>query len=480
MKPFRTLAVVLLSIWCLSPTRTSACSPVMGYIRPTNYELVKDAGTIVLANALAFEKKGDTRRGSSYGTFRFKVLERIKGDCREDFIFVEGDNDIRSWGEPNDFSFTKADHGPCNPTDYQLKSSYVLFLQTHQGKWYVDGPPFTRVNVLVDGTNAPWTQAVREYARISAINNYDKEKAALHELRSHAVGGNEDYSTALVKDIDAHFSKPTPAKSFPDLRALYDQTSDATTRARVLWACARGEKQDARKLFEQLLGGGGWINYIHPICSYVAQVKLAGFHQKFVSALTTNQTEHERRMILVALAGSAESSEQDLMQNVLESVSKQEIAILVGWFVRHPSQAAISYATKLAAKDYAEESNLTFMLAGMGDTNVLNWAKEFVKRPSERNWVGYYVFAISSLPEADKLAREVIQRGDSDGLVSLIQACKDYKKTDRLELLKEAAVIETKSQKLIYWLRRTLGDWAYHGNKEAERLLSQLPVVELE
>jgi hypothetical protein len=449
-------------------------------VRPTNYELVREADAVVLANAMAFEKKGDTRLGSSFGTFRFKILERIKGDYREEFVSVEGDNNIRSWGEPDDFSFTKADHGPCNPTDYQLGSNYVLFLRAFKGKWHVDGPSFSRVNVLVEGTNAPWTRAVRDYTRIAGLHDYEKEKAALHKIRSRDATDDKSYASALARDIDAHFGKPTPAKSFSDLRTLYDQTEDATIRERVLWACARGEKQDARELFTQLLRSGEWLNHVPPVCSYVAQVKLTGFHEKFTLALATNQTEHERRMILAALAGSAESSDQAMMQGVLESVSKQETEILANWFVKHPSQAAINHVTKLAAKDYAEESNLTFMLAGMGDTNVLRWADEFVKHPGERSWVGYYVFAISPLPEADLLARQVIQRGDSDDLIWLVQGYEYSGRKDRLDRLKEAAALKTKSQKLIYWIRRTLGNWAYQGDKEAERLLSQLPVVDLE
>jgi len=66
MKPLRVLAVLVLLIWCFSPrTQTNACSPVMGYVRPTNYELVKEADAIVLANADTFEKKGDTRWGGA-------------------------------------------------------------------------------------------------------------------------------------------------------------------------------------------------------------------------------------------------------------------------------------------------------------------------------------------------------------------------------------------------------------------------------
>jgi hypothetical protein len=481
MKSDKPLFVLLLASWLLSsPLCAVACSVVMGYVRPTNYELVKEADAIVLANAISFEKKGETRRGKSYGVFKFKILDRFKGDFKDEFISVEGDNDLRPWGDPNDFSFTKGDHGPCNPTDYELKGNYVLFLGNWKGVWSVSGAPFTRVNVSVEGTNAPWTKAVRQYARIAKLGDYEKEKAALLELRSCAQANDADCPKALIQDIDAHFSKPTPAKSFSDLQALYEQTKDPEIREYVLWACTRGEKSEAKEFFRTLLRSGVWLQFLNPVCSYVAQVKLSGFTHVFAATLSTNRVEHDRQMLLFALSGSAEASEQPLMQKVLQSINEEEAVILGDWFVKHPSQEAIKQFTKLASKDYSENHELTLALAGMGDTNVLNWAKEFIKRPAENHWLAYYVFALSPLPAADALARQTIQRGDSDGLVSLVQGYKDSKRADRLDRIKEAIALKTKSRKLIYWLRRTLGDWAYEGDKQAEALLSQLPVVESE
>ncbi len=48
----------------------------------------------------------------------------------------------------------------------------------------------------------------------------------------------------------------------------------------------------------------------------------------------------------------------------------------------------------------------------MGDTNVVNWAREFVMRRSEKDWLGYYVYAVSPIPAADIFARQVIERGN--------------------------------------------------------------------
>ena len=98
MKHCQTLLFLVTVVWCWSArSDANACSVVMGYIRPTNYELVREADAIVLANAVTFEKKGDIRDGKSFGIFKFKIVESIKGGFKDEFISIEGDNDIRLW-----------------------------------------------------------------------------------------------------------------------------------------------------------------------------------------------------------------------------------------------------------------------------------------------------------------------------------------------------------------------------------------------
>lgn len=209
-----------------------ACTTVFGYRLPTNYELVKQADAIVLAEVTLLKVEG-TRNGISYGTFTFKVIERIKGKFDRESVTAEGDTDLRPWGDPHDFSYRKPDHGPCNATDYEQGSKYVLFLEKWEGRWLVLGPPFTRINVLVDGPDAPWTQAVRQYARVAALGDYEQEKAALRELHTRAERDEPDCPRALAADIDRHFSKPTWAKSFNDLKTLFEAATNDRVREDV-------------------------------------------------------------------------------------------------------------------------------------------------------------------------------------------------------------------------------------------------------
>lgn len=459
------------------------CSTVIGYVRPTNYELVKQATAIVVAQAVSF-KRQKTFRGHHSGLFEFKVLEKLKGDCNATSLSVQGDDDFRSWGDPEDFSFNKGDHGPCNATDYKLNAQYVLFLENWKDKWVVSGPPFTRINVMVEGTNAPWVKAVRQYARVAALDNYEQEKDGLRDVRARALAKDPACPPGLVKDIDSHFLKPTPTKSFNDLKKLYQETEDLDTREYVLWAFVLGKKEDAKEFIRELMKGDDWKMYINPVCRYISEFQLTGFHEPLAAELAFTEKWFPRQMLLHGLVGTANASQQDFMQRVLESLNSEEVQeeaeILADWFITHPSPAAVKHYTALAQTNYAEAWKLTFKLAEMGDTNVIHWAHAFAKRKSNEAWMAYCVYARSPLPVADELARKVISKGDSDELTWLVQGYMDSKRTNRLDRLKEIVALKSKNRNLTYWLRRAFEDMVFDGYKEAEPVLAQLPILDPE
>lgn len=459
---------------------TFGCSTVVGYVRPTNYELVKQADAIVVAQAISF-KRQKTFRGHHYGVFEFKVVENLKGDCNAASLSVEGDDDVSSWGDPEDFSFDKGDRGFCNATDYKLKAHYVLFLENWKGKWIVSGPPFTRINVMVEGANAPWVKAVRQYSLVAALDNYEQEKDGLRELRTRAMAKDPTCPPGLVKDIDNHFVRPTPAKSFNDLKRLYQENLDVETREYVLWGLVEGKRQEAEEFVRELMKGDDWKLYVIPICSYISAFKLPGFHEPLAAELARTEKWYTRQMLLHGLVGTAGASQQDFMQRVLQSLNgeelKKEAEILADWFINHPSPEAVKHYTALAQTNYAEAWELTIKLAEMGDTNVIVWAQEFAKKKNQKDWMAYYVYSHSPLPFADELASKVISKGDSEELTGLVQGYMDSMRTNRLDRLKEIVALKLKDRRLMYWLRRAFEDMVFDGNKDAERLLPKLPIV---
>jgi hypothetical protein len=242
----------VLGLALLSFGKVWACSVTINYVRPTNFELVFEAEAIVLAEATAFQKEKEYK-GIEVGTFTFKVLDRYKGEFREQSFKEEGDTRKLGWGDPNDFQFSKGDTGLCNAENYAVGRKYVLFLRKFRDRWYISGPPFTRINVEVSGGDAPWSQAVQRYCEVAREGSYDLQKAGLKRLRERAANNEPGCPAGFVKDIDAHFQKPTEYKSGEDIMSLFNAATDDKDRNLALWAFANKEEPMGKPIVLDLI-----------------------------------------------------------------------------------------------------------------------------------------------------------------------------------------------------------------------------------
>src|ERR1043166_6889349 len=74
------------------------CSVVRGYIRPSNYALIKNASVVVRAEAVNFSKDSEGKggwAGIEFGTFTFNVLERTQGAITNTTLDLHGDTGLR-------------------------------------------------------------------------------------------------------------------------------------------------------------------------------------------------------------------------------------------------------------------------------------------------------------------------------------------------------------------------------------------------
>lgn len=464
--------------WCCSVSAT--------YVWPSNYELVKGAEVIVLAKAVSFKRKGAFKEGkAAYGTFEFKIPEVIKGSFSEKQIACEGDTVDRSWGKADDFGFDKGDYGPCNSLDYKTGNYYVLMLEhweTHgTSRWIVHGPPFTRINVEVSGPDAPWTKAVREYARIASLNNYEAEKLALADLRNKANQPGTDCPYALVEDINRHFKRPSTGKSFTDLKAIYESPgTEERVRDMVLWSCGSDKKQEAAPFIEELFKSGQWLNHIGSACYCVQRLHLISCRDSLVQAYKEHMDGHEKDSMLFAMMAICGNEQAPLMLESLRSANADQTEILSRWFVEHPSREAIEELRKRIGTRYEDKISLTLALAKMGDPDIVNWAKEFTTKGTKDYWIAYFVFAQSPLDEADAMAVDTIKKRDQKSIVHLVQGYRESKSPARWERLKSVLEMKHKNRELSYWLYRTVEDLAYYGDKTASTLLPSIPYVDIE
>jgi hypothetical protein len=172
-----------------------------------------------------------------------------------------------------------------------------------------------------------------------------------------------------------------------------------------------------------------------------------------------------------ALIKTADGKYRDMMLAALRSADKEEAGRLAEWFVRYPDDEAKEIVRKLVGKDYEENWELTFPLAGMGDIGAIDWAREFMNSPHKDRWMAYYTIAHSPLEEADRLAREVIKKSEGDDLVSLIQGYKDSHNPNRLDRLSDVLNVRHQDRNVRYWLKTVLEDLADKGEGKAVELL---------
>ncbi len=477
----RVLMLWMWAVW-LSGASAIGASLVRGYIRPTNYELVREAEAIVLAEAVSLEVAGE-EHGVRFGEFTFTVLEALKGQVNQKQFTAHGNTAAATWGNLNDFGYQKGDQGPGNALNYQVGGKYVLFLERIDERWIVTGPPFSRINVQVAGPDSPWTLAVRRYVEISRLLNYEEEKRALKRLRRRAENRESGCPHALKVDIDRHFAKPTEAKSFEDLRRLFYSTRSEVNRARVLWAISRGKKREAADFVEQVAQSAGWKTYELGLPASIGTLELKRCRGLMARWWFNMPPGNERQYVLSTVRKLCGPEDTPLMLRILQAANDEEVDEMGGWFVLHPTPLGIEAYRKRAGTDYSKGQRAPMSLAALGDPGVVAWALDTIRNPRKDDSPEYSILAISPLPEADLVARELIRAGDSPALVDLVQGYgEDYlfleqpmsTNPHRWERLKEVMALEPKSGRLRYWLRASLWYLAEFGHEPAEELLQKL------
>src|SRR5258708_6674473 len=218
---FTTAGVAAAARGLLAAAPARGCEEATGSLAHTNYELVRRAEAIVLARAVRFSPSPEH---PECGKLIFEVEQVLSGEFRDATLTLDANLDESAGRTPeDDFSAPRPSAAACIAEDYRLRGRYLLFLRQYSRRWDLSGPGFSRVNEEVNGPDSPWVQAVRLYLRVAALHGYDREKAALGQLRARMAAGEEAKALAgaLVADIDRHFRTPSDAKSGADLVELF-------------------------------------------------------------------------------------------------------------------------------------------------------------------------------------------------------------------------------------------------------------------
>ena len=437
-----------------------ACSYADGHLGSTHYDLIRKAEAILVAEPVS--KSGNK--------VDFKIIEVLKGNFRDKvFQGTEVHNSCI------DYSYSVESILPPALAQKLPKVKYVLFLNNTPTGWKIWDLAADRMNTRVfDSDSSAFLKTVKQYVRISSINNYEIEKRELRKLRSLARSGRNamEYPKDLVADIDHHLKSPTPNKSYQDLVRLYAHSSKEKQRE-VLWAFAWGKHKEAADFFINLLKSPLPLNYIGPISEYITQTK----NEMLLVRLGKNYPKLDKQArwpLMWALIRTADNRHINMMLAALKSADKEEAGRLVEWFVRYPVGEATEICGELLGKNYQENWELAFGLAGLGYIGTIEWARRFMNTSDEDRWMAYYVIARSPLEEADKLAKSVIEGNNPKDLITLIQGYKESQNPNRWNRLRDIINLDSRDSDVDYWLQRTLAEMTEEGDSQAAELLRML------
>lgn len=455
------LAAILGTVGSVTPTL--ACSLVEGAALPTNYELVRAADAIVLAHAEPLP--GSRER------LRFVVDETLAGSFPEKTLTLPAYGDFAGASEPDDFARARpgAYSGGCIAADYRLGGSYVLLLADGPAGWDLERVAFARVNEEVPSAHAPWVEAVRAYAAIARLGDYEREKAALRALARRGLPG-------VAADVERHFRTPTAAKSEADLLALQATPRDSATRRQALWALAEHDGAATAALFHGVLAGPRLDeSAAGPACHWAERRQVAG-----ELANVLRHARHHRAgqhwACLAAVATLASASDETMVAPLVAELDDDELAAFYGAAAalarRDPAARELRRRVGEAPREHAP---LALLLAAWGDPAILRWAAGPGQAPGHDRWVAAYVVARTPLAEGDAARRALLERRDAELTAALIDGLAEAARPDRLERVAEALATLPDDEQVTNAAQRALGRLARDGEAGAGALLATLP-----
>ncbi len=211
---------IVIHVFCLlfAPAAI-ACSPISGYVRPSNFELVQLADVIVVATAQE-PTEGRDSEGVS-----FRVTRTLKGDVPTNFEIPElilgkaRPSDPSQIAEPNEEAYM----GPCTRMTLAKGRSYVMFLEhDEEGNLQQLGFPFTRVNEDYAGPRALWTQTIQTYVDLQQRFDAMEQLNQLESLMKAKAAERANESKLVAADILDHLRSRSPYKPTEYLVNAYE------------------------------------------------------------------------------------------------------------------------------------------------------------------------------------------------------------------------------------------------------------------
>jgi len=280
------------------------------------------------------------------------------------------------------------------------------------------GAPFSRVNEELLGSSDPWQLAVEQYVAIGEINDYELETRALNALKTDQSNGSNVEIEGLVSDIESWFSHPSPIKPVYANLEIFESSQEHSDRLNALWVLAKQANAEHRDIFDQLVGQMEWVDLAGAIAFYFAKIADPTYLDQFVHYYPAFL---DRDSVMSAILELANDGDRELLVLLLPLAEGHNFRNLARWFVQHPFPAATNQLRERVNGYYRENWHPAFELASLGDKGVLVWAIQEHQNGHEK-WKADYIFATSTLAEADAYVMEILNGNDRARIMHLLEA----------------------------------------------------------
>ncbi len=175
----KLLSCYFLVLLILTAPQAYGCTLASNYYGSSNFELIESADAIIVAKVVGQQKE------NSNGAV-FEIIEHIKNKT---VTQIEPGNAFLSSkvhkvnpsnpfiiNEPHPDSYS----GACNRHLYENGRSYVLFLNEDDGKFSIEGAPFSRIAEDYYGEDSAWMRVIRYHLDIQNIADRHQQLETLN------------------------------------------------------------------------------------------------------------------------------------------------------------------------------------------------------------------------------------------------------------------------------------------------------------
>lgn len=285
---------------------------------PSDYEAVDTATRIFFGRVVSVEGN----------KVRFEVEEVLKGEpdktLQMQANFLPAD-DKWDWNQRNQWCVMEVNG--C----YRKDALYLFPLRqsNDDDSWVVSS-----IGQELEPDD-PWIETARLFAGISALDDAEKEREALQQLRKAAAeDGKGRYPAGLVRRIDRHFALPTPKKPFSELRDLYYAAEMDFERLEVLWAMVGGQHPETPSFFRGMLFAGEPDRLLVPVMAlfrdHPEQLPRTADLARLYLAAAPGERNFLLHLILMSALMDGGAKDDPLLWSLLPGSNRSEIGILAG------------------------------------------------------------------------------------------------------------------------------------------------------